>query len=54
MNRSQDQCQERLNDRYETYQKTYGSKIGCMGKYDCCNDHKICGKLPVSETVEPF
>jgi hypothetical protein len=23
-----------------------------MGKLDRCNDHKICGKLPVNETVE--
>jgi hypothetical protein len=21
-------------------------------KVDCCNDHTICGKLPVSETFE--
>jgi hypothetical protein len=23
-----------------------------MGKLDRCNDRKICGKLPVNETVE--
>jgi hypothetical protein len=52
MNRSQNQCQERLNDYYETYQTTCRPKKGCMGKYDRCNDHKICGKLPLSETFE--
>jgi hypothetical protein len=50
MNCSQDQCKEQLNDCYETYQTACGPKKGCMGKQDRCNDHKICGKLPVSKT----
>jgi hypothetical protein len=29
-----------------------GLRKGCMSKKDCCNDHKIYGKLPVNETVE--
>jgi hypothetical protein len=28
------------------------SQQGCIGKIYRCNDHKICGKLPVKETVE--
>jgi hypothetical protein len=32
MNCSQDQCQERLNDSYETYQTACGLKKGYMGK----------------------
>jgi hypothetical protein len=52
MTHSQDQCQERLNYWYGTYQTACDPKKGCMVKYDRCNDHNICGKLPVSETFE--
>jgi hypothetical protein len=45
-------CQERLNDWNETYQTAFGLKESCIGKLDRCNDHKICGKLSVNETVE--
>jgi hypothetical protein len=45
--------QEWLNDWHKTYQTAFnGLKEGCIGKLDCCNDCKICGKLPVIETVE--
>jgi hypothetical protein len=43
--------QKWLNDWYET-QTAFGPKKGCIGKLDGCNDHKICGKLPVIETEE--
>jgi hypothetical protein len=28
------------------------SRLGCIGKSDRCNYHKICGKLPANKTVE--
>jgi hypothetical protein len=34
------------------HQTACGPKESCMGKLDRCNDRKICGKLPVNETVE--
>jgi hypothetical protein len=44
--------QERLNDWYETYQAAHDPKDDCIDKLDRYNDRKICGKLPVNETVE--
>ena len=46
-------CQEQLNDWCEKYQTACGPTKGCMGKQDFfCNNHKICGKLPVNKNVE--
>jgi hypothetical protein len=44
--------QERFNDWYETHQTAFGLKEGCIGKLDHYNDRKICGHLPLNETVE--
>jgi hypothetical protein len=39
-------------DWYETHQTAFGLKEGCIDKLNRCKDRKICGKLPVSETVK--
>jgi hypothetical protein len=36
----------------DKHQTTCGPNEGCMGKLDCVDDHKSCGKLLVNETVE--
>jgi hypothetical protein len=45
-------CQERLNNWYEIHQTEFSLKEGYIGKLDRYNDRKICGQLPVNETVE--
>jgi hypothetical protein len=44
--------QERLNNWYEIHHTTFGRQEICIGKLERCNDRKICGKLPIIETVE--
>jgi hypothetical protein len=33
-------------------QLTTSAKKGCMGKYGCCNDHKLYRKVHANETIE--
>jgi hypothetical protein len=37
---------------YETHQTAVGLMEGCIGQLNRGNDRTICGKLPLSETVE--
>jgi hypothetical protein len=38
---------KRFNDWYKIHQTAFGPKKSCIGKLHSCDDHKICGKLPV-------
>jgi hypothetical protein len=50
---TQDQCiKNGLRIGMKHYQTACGSKEGCNGKLDLCNDHKTCVNLPINETVE--